>query len=88
MPTPQDPSDREIYLAQLSTSDESPEDLLSGGADIDDLIASGQLEIETEGWGWQTSAEVELSEEDMQPSSETEEEARAKVQAIEAKWAG
>ena len=57
MPTPQEPTEREVYLAQLSTSDEDPEDLLAGGADIDDLIASGVFEVETEGWGWQVSDE-------------------------------
>ncbi|PZO58021.1 MAG: hypothetical protein DCF15_06055 [Phormidesmis priestleyi] len=38
-----DPSPRELDLAELSGSDEDPGDLLSGGADIDDLIAAGVL---------------------------------------------
>jgi hypothetical protein len=44
MTTPDDPSDREIYLAQLGSSDEDVEALLSGGADIDELIAAGVLD--------------------------------------------
>ncbi|MEM9137806.1 MAG: hypothetical protein AAGB01_10720 [Cyanobacteria bacterium P01_F01_bin.42] len=43
MPTPQEPTDQELYLAQLNTSDEDLEALLSGGADTDDLIAAGVL---------------------------------------------
>lgn len=53
MATPQEPTEHEVYLAQLNCSDEDTEALLSGGADIDDLIASGTLPTDTQGWGWQ-----------------------------------
>ena len=43
MTTPDHLSDREIYLAELGSSDEDVEALLSGGADIDELIAAGVL---------------------------------------------
>lgn len=76
MSTPQEPTDREVYLAELNTSDEDIEALLSGGADIDDLITSEG--VETEGWGWQVSdddvADVVLPG---QEALKTQEEARA-----------
>lgn len=40
----QEPSDRDVYLAALGNSDEDVEALLSGGADIDELIAAGVLD--------------------------------------------
>lgn len=46
MTTPQEPSDRELYLAELSTSDEDVGDLLSGGTDVDELIAAGVLDVD------------------------------------------
>lgn len=84
MPTPQEPSEREVYLAELNTADEDPEALLSGGADIDDLIASGAVEVETEGWGWQVESE---SSDLAQPKVYTEEEARAEMRAAQEWWA-
>ena len=44
MTIPEDPSEREIFLAHLGTSDEDVESLMSGGADVDDLIAAGVLD--------------------------------------------
>lgn len=44
MTIPDTLSDREFYLAELGTSDESVEELLAGGADIDELIAAGVLD--------------------------------------------
>ena len=73
MTTPEDPSDREIFLAQLGTSDEDVESLMSGGADVDDLIAAGVLD-DTE------SAPQEVDGEEafvIEPSTLTEEEALA-----------
>ncbi|MEL6382444.1 MAG: hypothetical protein AAFQ89_08220 [Cyanobacteria bacterium J06626_18] len=84
MPTPQEPTDRELYLAQLNTSDEDLEALLSGGADVDDLITSGAVEIETEGAGWQVEGESSDWEE---PKVYTAEEARAEMQATQEWWA-
>ncbi|MGF1524197.1 MAG: hypothetical protein ACFBSF_17905 [Leptolyngbyaceae cyanobacterium] len=78
MPTPQEPTDQELYLAQLNTSDEDIEALLSGGADIDDLITSGAVEIETEGWGWQVEGEPSDRE---GPKVYTEEEAIAVMES-------
>lgn len=58
-----DPSQRELNLAELSGSDEDPGDLLSGGADVDDLIAAGVLDGgENERQGWQDVEGVELPE--------------------------
>ena len=73
MTTPEDPSDREIFLAHLGTSDEDAESLLSSGADVDDLIAAGVLD-DTE------SAPQEVDGEEafvIEPSTLTEEEALA-----------
>ena len=53
MATSQESTEWEVYLAHLNCSDEDIEALLSGGADIDDLIASGALPTDTQGWGWQ-----------------------------------
>jgi short-subunit dehydrogenase len=46
MTIPDEPSNREIDLAALGSSDESVEELLSGGADIDALIAAGVLDVD------------------------------------------
>ena len=73
MTTPEDPSDREIFLAHLGTSDEDAESLLSSGADVDDLIAAGVLD-DTE------SAPQEVDGEEafvIEPSTLTAEEASA-----------
>ncbi len=57
------PSQRELYLAELSSSDEDPGDLLSGGADIGDLIAAGVLDDSDDvPEGWQDVEGVELPE--------------------------
>ncbi|NEQ48244.1 MAG: hypothetical protein F6K00_33800 [Leptolyngbya sp. SIOISBB] len=37
-------SERDVYLAELGSSDEDVEALLSGGADVDELIAAGVLD--------------------------------------------
>ena len=58
-----DPSQRELDLAELSGSDEDPGDLLSGGADIDDLIAAGVLDGgDDEREAWQDVESIELPE--------------------------
>lgn len=55
------PSQRELDLAELSGSDEDPGDLLSGGADVDDLIAAGVLNGSDDvPEGWQDVEGVEL----------------------------
>ena len=81
MPNPQEPTDQELYLAQLNTSDEGIEELLSGGADVDDMIASGAVEIETEGWGWQ----VEGAFIEVEPTTMTENEVMAELRE-EQEW--
>lgn len=82
MSTPQEPTDREVYLAELNTSDEDIEALLAGGADIDDLITSEG--VETEGWGWQVE---DIPSEEEEPKVYTEEEARAEMRATQEWWA-
>jgi hypothetical protein len=44
MNTPNPRLDRGEYLASLRESDESIEDLLSGGVDIDDLLEAGLID--------------------------------------------
>lgn len=44
MTIPDMPSDREMDLAAFGTSGESVEELLAGGADVDELIAAGVLD--------------------------------------------
>jgi hypothetical protein len=67
-------SDREMRLAELGGSDEDVEALLSGGADIDELIAAGVLDTDEPPLqdGDEEDAEIEF-----EPSTLTEEEARA-----------
>ena len=56
---PEEPTDTELYLSELSNSDEDLEALLSGGADIDDLIMAGVLDDGSdETWGWQDVAGI------------------------------
>lgn len=58
-----EPSQRELDLADLYDSDEDVESLLSGGADVDDLIAAGALDGgDDERAGWQVVEGVELPE--------------------------
>ena len=78
MTTPDDPSDREIYLA---TSDETVEELLSGGADIDELIAAGVLD-DDEPASQEDKEEEEIK---LEPSTLTEEEVLARHNAHQ-KW--
>ncbi len=74
----EDPSQRELALAELSGSDEDPGDLLSGGADVDDLIAAGILDGgENERQGWQDVEGVELPEQPVNPVPMTPEEFQA-----------
>ena len=69
------PSQRELYLAELSSSDEDPGDLLSGGADIGDLIAAGVLDDSDDvPEGWQDVEGVELPEQPVNPVPMTSEE--------------
>lgn len=75
---PEEPSERELYLSELANSDEDAEALLSGGADVDDLIAAGVVDdYEPDGWGWQTSQEVVLEEEPTDQSPLTPEGVKA-----------
>jgi hypothetical protein len=46
MNTPNPRIDYDRYLSYLRHSDETVEELLSGGADVDDLIAAGILEAD------------------------------------------
>jgi hypothetical protein len=48
MNTPNPRIDYDRYLSYLRHSDETVEELLSGGADVDDLIAAGILEADDE----------------------------------------
>lgn len=64
------PSDREIDLA---TSDETVEELLSGGADIDELIAAGVLDTDEPA----SEADEEEGEIELEPLSLSEEEVMA-----------
>ncbi len=74
----EDPSQRELDLAELSGSDEDPGDLLSGGADVDDLIAAGVLDGgENEREGWQDVEGVKLPEQPVNPVPMTSEEFKA-----------
>lgn len=82
MTTPQEPSDRDLYLAELSISDEDVGDLLSGGADIDELIAAGVLDDDEP--ASQESGEEE-EEIDFPPTTLTAEEVWAKFQR-EQEW--
>ena len=60
---PEEPSERELYLSELANSDENAEALLSGGADVDDLIAAGVLDdYEPNIWGWRAVRDVVLEE--------------------------
>jgi hypothetical protein len=81
MTTPDDPSDREIYLAELGRSDEDVEALLSGGADIDELIAAGVLD-DDEPASQEDKEEEEIK---LEPSTLTEEEVLARHNAHQ-KW--
>jgi len=69
------PSDREIVLA---TSDETVEELLSGGADIDELIAAGVLDDDEPA---SEDDEEEDEEIEFEPSTLTEEEVMARHNA-------
>ena len=56
-----EPSQRDLDLADLSSSDEDVEALLSGGADVDSLISAGVLDDGSdEREGWQDVEGVEL----------------------------
>jgi len=68
------PSDREIDLA---TSDETVEELLSGGADIDGLIAAGVLDDDEPA---SQDDEEEDEEIEFEPTNLTAEEVWAKFQ--------
>jgi hypothetical protein len=73
MTIPDDVSNREMRLHELGSSDEDVEALLSGGADVDELIAAGVLDDdEPASQGDEEDEEVEL-----EPSTLTEEEIRA-----------
>ena len=72
MPAPQDPTDRELYLAELGSRDEGVEALLSGGADIDDLIAAGVLSDDEPVFQEEEGDEVPI-----EPSTLTDDEIRA-----------
>ena len=81
MTSPDAPSDREIYLAELGRSDEDVEALLSGGADIDELIAAGVLD-DDEPASQEDKEEEEIK---LEPSTLTEEEVLARHNAHQ-KW--
>lgn len=71
-----EPSQRELDLADIYDSDEDVEALLSGGADVDDLIAAGALDGgDDERAGWQDVEGVELPERPVL----TKAEARAQI---------
>lgn len=78
MSTPPEPTDQDLYLAHLNCSDVDTEALLAGGVDIDDLITSGALPTDTEGWGWQVDNSNVGTEE---LKTYTEEEALALIRA-------
>lgn len=78
MTTSDDPSDREIYLAKLGSSDEEVEALLSGGADVDELIAAGVLDDDEPA---SEDTEEEEEEIEIEPSKLTEKEVLARHKA-------
>lgn len=77
---PDEPTGYELYLSDLGNSDEDPEALLSGGADIDDLIAAGVLDDGgNETWGWQDVEGMPDPEYPSDPIPLTPEEAQAEL---------
>lgn len=72
MSTPQEPTNHEFYLAKLNTSDEDLEALLSGGADVDNLIAAGVLSDDEPVFQEEEGDEVQI-----EPSTLTDDEIRA-----------
>jgi hypothetical protein len=89
MTIPDEPSNREIDLAALGSSDESVEELLSGGADIDALIAAGVLDDrereaevdEDEEAKLNADVEADMAQIEAEVSALSTEEVMAQIQA-------